>query len=307
MLGAGAFLFPLKKLFSILPLHDSLLSLLFHFCMQGHSMTCAIETDPSEDVSAKKPLRLQVVDLHKRYGDHEVLKGISLTARQGDVISILGSSGSGKSTFLRCLNLLEHPSQGEIHLSGEQLRLKPNRHQELEAADRKQLEGFRARMGFVFQNFNLWPHLNLLENLALAPTQVLRLSKAEARDRAAALLKRVGLSGKEKAYPLQLSGGQQQRVAIARTLAMEPEVLLFDEPTSALDPELVNEVLGVMRSLAEEGRTMLIVTHEMRFARDVSSEVIFLHQGKVEEQASPEAFFTQPNSTRLREFLSSHR
>lgn len=270
-------------------------------------MTCAIETDPSEDVSAKKPLRLQVVDLHKRYGDHEVLKGISLTARQGDVISILGSSGSGKSTFLRCLNLLEHPSQGEIHLSGEQLRLKPNRHQELEAADRKQLEGFRARMGFVFQNFNLWPHLNLLENLALAPTQVLRLSKAEARDRAAALLKRVGLSGKEKAYPLQLSGGQQQRVAIARTLAMEPEVLLFDEPTSALDPELVNEVLGVMRSLAEEGRTMLIVTHEMRFARDVSSEVIFLHQGKVEEQASPEAFFTQPNSTRLREFLSSHR
>lgn len=249
---------------------------------------------------------LEVSNLHKRYGDHEVLKGISLTAREGDVISILGSSGSGKSTFLRCLNLLEKPSQGEIRLRGEAMALKANREGELEAVRSKQLEGFRARMGFVFQSFNLWPHLNLIDNIALAPVQVLGRSKAEARERAAALLKKVGLSDKEKAYPLQLSGGQQQRVAIARTLAMDPEVLLFDEPTSALDPELVNEVLGVMRGLAEEGRTMLIVTHEMRFARDVSTQVMFLHQGRVEELSPPEIFFTQPSSARCREFLSSH-
>ncbi|SFX66174.1 ABC transporter ATP-binding protein [Marinospirillum alkaliphilum] len=262
--------------------------------------------EPASTTSDSVRPALEVSNLHKRYGDHEVLKGISLTARKGDVISILGSSGSGKSTFLRCLNLLEKPSQGEIRLCGESLQLKANRDGELDAVKSRQLEAFRARMGFVFQNFNLWPHLNLLDNLALAPVQVLGKSRAEARERAAALLKKVGLADKEKAYPLQLSGGQQQRVAIARTLAMEPEVLLFDEPTSALDPELVNEVLGVMRALAEEGRTMLIVTHEMRFARDVSSQVMFLHQGQVEELSPPEQFFTNPVSTRCREFLSSH-
>lgn len=262
--------------------------------------------EPFSNITDSAQAALMVSNLHKRYGHHEVLKGISLTAHKGDVISILGSSGSGKSTFLRCLNLLEKPSQGEIRLCGENLQLKANRDGELEAVKSRQLEAFRARMGFVFQNFNLWPHLNLLDNLALAPVQVLGKSRAEARERAAALLKKVGLADKEKAYPLQLSGGQQQRVAIARTLAMEPEVLLFDEPTSALDPELVNEVLGVMRGLVEEGRTMLIVTHEMRFARDVSSQVMFLHQGQVEELSPPEQFFTNPVSTRCREFLSSH-
>lgn len=262
--------------------------------------------EPSSTSTDTAQTALAVSDLHKRYGQNEVLKGISLTAREGDVISILGSSGSGKSTFLRCLNLLEKPSRGAISLRGETLELKANRDGELEAVKSRQLEAFRARMGFVFQNFNLWPHLNLLDNIALAPVQVLGKNKAEARDRAAALLKKVGLGDKEKAYPLQLSGGQQQRVAIARTLAMDPEVLLFDEPTSALDPELVNEVLGVMRALAEEGRTMLIVTHEMRFARDVSSQVMFLHQGQVEELSPPEQFFTNPVSTRCREFLSSH-
>jgi len=249
---------------------------------------------------------LKVDNLHKNFGDHEVLKGISFSAHQGDVISILGSSGSGKSTLLRCLNLLEQPSQGSIYLSGELLQLKAGRSGDLEAVKRIQLEAFRAQMGFVFQNFNLWPHLNLVDNVALAPIQVLGQTKKQAREKAAELLDKVGLADKRKAFPLQLSGGQQQRVAIARTLAMEPKLLLFDEPTSALDPELVNEVLGVMRGLAKEGRTMLIVTHEMRFARDVSSQVMFLHKGQVEEMASPDEFFTQPRSTRCREFLSSH-
>ncbi|SFB81448.1 amino acid ABC transporter ATP-binding protein, PAAT family (TC 3.A.1.3.-) [Marinospirillum celere] len=257
------------------------------------------------DTSDKTPA-LEVEDLHKYFGDQEVLKGISFTAHQGDVISILGSSGSGKSTLLRCLNLLEKPSRGQLHLAGEKLELKTGRSGDLEAVKRQQLEAFRARMGFVFQNFNLWPHLSLLDNVALAPAQVLGKSKKQAREEAAALLEKVGLGGKKDTYPLQLSGGQQQRVAIARTLAMEPKLLLFDEPTSALDPELVNEVLGVMRGLAKEGRTMLIVTHEMRFARDVSSQVMFLHQGRIEEMASPEEFFTNPRSTRCREFLSSH-
>lgn len=262
--------------------------------------------DSTKHESSPSTPALEVEDLHKHFGQQEVLKGVSFSANQGDVISILGSSGSGKSTLLRCLNLLEQPSQGSITLAGEKLALKANRAGNLEAVKASQLEAFRAQMGFVFQSFNLWPHLNLLDNVALAPTQVLGESKKQARDKAADLLAKVGLADKRKAYPLQLSGGQQQRVAIARTLAMEPKLLLFDEPTSALDPELVNEVLGVMRGLAKEGRTMLIVTHEMRFARDVSSQVMFLHQGQIEELASPDEFFTQPRSTRCREFLSSH-
>ena len=249
---------------------------------------------------------LEVVDIHKRYGEHEVLKGISLTAHDGDVISIIGSSGSGKSTFLRCLNLLEQPSAGQITLRGEALKLKADKQGELLATDRRQLERMRARIGFVFQNFNLWPHMTILDNVILAPTLVSGLSKKAAIERAEGLLYKVGLHDKRGAYPGNLSGGQQQRVAIARTLAMEPEVILFDEPTSALDPELVNEVLGVMQGLAEEGRTMLIVTHEMRFARDVSTQVMFLHQGKVEEFGPPSRVFSAPESARCREFLVSH-
>jgi polar amino acid transport system ATP-binding protein len=252
------------------------------------------------------PVALEIRDLHKSYGSLEVLKGISLQARDGDVISILGSSGSGKSTFLRCINLLESPSAGSIEMAGEELRLKPSKNGALEAADQKQLERMRAGIGFVFQNFNLWPHMTILENIIEAPMHVLKHSKDKATARAEELLKKVGLFEKRHSYPSQLSGGQQQRIAIARTLAMDPQVLLFDEPTSALDPELVNEVLSVMRDLASEGRTMLIVTHEMRFARDVSTQVVFLHQGQVEEIGPPEQVFGNPTSERCREFLSSH-
>lgn len=252
------------------------------------------------------PPTLEVLDLHKNYGAHEVLKGISLAAHDGDVISIIGSSGSGKSTFLRCINLLESPSRGTIRLRGEELQLRAGKHGELVCRNHRQLEKMRARIGFVFQNFNLWPHMTILDNLILAPMRVRGLNRAQAIAEAEALLARVGLADKRNAYPGNLSGGQQQRVAIARTLAMAPEVLLFDEPTSALDPELVNEVLGVIRSLAEEGRTMLIVTHEMRFARDVSSHVMFLHEGRIEEFGPPEEVFSQPRSARCREFLASH-
>jgi len=238
---------------------------------------------------------LEIRNLHKRYGDLEVLKGISLTARDGDVISILGSSGSGKSTFLRCINLLENPHEGEIKQG------------DLIAADGKQLNRIRSELGFVFQNFNLWPHMTILDNIIEAPRRVLGQSKAEATEVAEALLAKVGIADKRHVYPNQLSGGQQQRAAIARTLAMQPKVILFDEPTSALDPEMVQEVLAVIRSLAEEGRTMLLVTHEMNFAKQVSSEVVFLHQGLVEEQGTPEQVFDNPQSARCKQFMSSHR
>ena len=249
---------------------------------------------------------LEIRNLHKRYGDLEVLKGISLTAHDGDVISILGSSGSGKSTFLRCINLLENPHEGEILVAGEQLKLKRDKQGDLVAADGKQLNRIRSELGFVFQNFNLWPHMTILDNIIEAPRRVLGQSKAEATEVAEALLAKVGIADKRHVYPNQLSGGQQ-RAAIARTLAMQPKVILFDEPTSALDPEMVQEVLSVIRSLAEEGRTMLLVTHEMNFAKQVSSEVVFLHQGLVEEQGTPEQVFDNPQSTRCKQFMSSHR
>ena len=250
---------------------------------------------------------LEIRNLHKRYGDLEVLKGISLTARDGDVISILGSSGSGKSTFLRCINLLENPHEGEILVAGEQLKLKRDKQGGLVAAAGKQLNRIRSELGFVFQNFNLWPHMTILDNIIEAPRRVLGQSKAEATEVAEALLAKVGIADKRHVYPNQLSGGQQQRAAIARTLAMQPKVILFDEPTSALDPEMVQEVLAVIRSLAEEGRTMLLVTHEMNFAKQVSSEVVFLHQGLVEEQGTPEQVFDNPQSARCKQFMSSHR
>jgi polar amino acid transport system ATP-binding protein len=249
---------------------------------------------------------LELIDIHKSYGSLEVLKGVSLKASDGEVISILGSSGSGKSTLLRCINLLEQPSQGRILVAGEELALSRNKQGDLQASNRRQLERMRARIGFVFQSFNLWPHKSIIENIIEAPTQVLKQSKDEAIARGEKLLDRVGLLDKRNVYPANLSGGQQQRVAIARALAMEPQVLLFDEPTSALDPELVNEVLAVMRSLAEEGRTMLIVTHEMRFAREVSSQVVFLHQGQIEEAGPPEQVFDRPSSQRVRDFMASH-
>lgn len=243
---------------------------------------------------------LDIKQLHKTFGQNEVLKGISLSAHKGDVISIIGSSGSGKSTFLRCINLLETPTAGEIWVNGELIQMKNNRAGESVPANEKQVQRIRSRLAMVFQGFNLWSHMTVLENVIEAPVHVLGVPKAQAIENAEMLLKKVGLYERKDYYPGHLSGGQQQRAAIARALAVEPEVMLFDEPTSALDPELVGEVLGVMRDLAAEGRTMLVVTHEMAFARDVSNHVMFLHQGLVEEQGNPAKLFTNPDSERLK-------
>jgi polar amino acid transport system ATP-binding protein/octopine/nopaline transport system ATP-binding protein/arginine/ornithine transport system ATP-binding protein len=245
---------------------------------------------------------LKATDIHKTFGTHEVLKGISLDARKNDVISILGSSGSGKSTFLRCLNFLEIPTSGQVSVHGEEIAIRNGR-----PDDPRQIERMRQHLGMVFQQFNLWSHRTVLENVMEGPVQVKRRPKAEARDQAEALLARVGLAERMHMYPSQLSGGQQQRVAIARALAMEPDAILFDEPTSALDPELVGEVLKVMQDLAAEGRTMIVVTHEMAFAREVSTEVVFLHQGRIAEQGPPEKLFSNPESEVFARFISKTR
>jgi histidine transport system ATP-binding protein len=250
--------------------------------------------------------KLIVEGLRKRYGNNEVLKGVSLRAKAGSVISIIGSSGSGKSTFLRCVNLLEQPNAGRILLNGEEIRMVPDKNGNLKVADSRQLRRMRVKLSMVFQHFNLWLHLTALENVIEAPIHVLGLSRAEAIARARENLAKVGLNRAiETMYPSHLSGGQQQRVAIARALTMEPEVMLFDEPTSALDPELVGEVLRVMQRLAGEGRTMVVVTHEMSFARNVSNHVIFLDNGTVEEEGSPDQVFQAQRSDRLKQFLAA--
>jgi octopine/nopaline transport system ATP-binding protein len=250
---------------------------------------------------------LVVEDLHKKFGNLEVLKGISLSARDGDVIAMIGSSGSGKSTFLRCINLLETPDSGRVYVDGELIRMRKAKDGAAAPADNKQVDRIRAELSMVFQSFNLWSHMTVLENVIEAPVHVLKLPKAEAIARAEALLAKVGIADKRGYYPSHLSGGQQQRAAIARALAMQPKVMLFDEPTSALDPELVGEVLRVMRQLAEEGTTMIVVTHEMSFARDVASHVVFLHQGRIEEEGVPAEVFGNPKSERCRQFLSGSR
>jgi len=253
----------------------------------------------------KSMYKLTVDDLHKKFGENEVLKGVSLKAKAGDVISLIGSSGSGKSTFLRCINFLESPCSGRITLNGEEIQTSADRNGSLRVSNQKQLQTMRTRLSMVFQHFNLWAHMTVLENIIEAPISVLGLSRAEAQARARKYLTKVGLpASAEQKYPAHMSGGQQQRVAIARALAMEPEVMLFDEPTSALDPELVGEVLRVMQALAEEGRTMIVVTHEMGFARNVSNHVVFLHQGRIEEQGHPHQVLTNPRSERLQQFLS---
>jgi polar amino acid transport system ATP-binding protein len=256
-------------------------------------------------MTADVPCALAVEDIHKSFGNHEVLKGISLTARKGDVISIIGSSGSGKSTFLRCINFLETPDSGRVTVNGEEVAVTRRRDGKSVPQSWRQVERLRTGLGMVFQSFNLWAHLTVLENVIEAPVHVMGVKRAEAVEKAEALLHKVGLYEKKDAYPAFLSGGQQQRAAIARALCVEPAVMLFDEPTSALDPELVGEVLKVIRDLAEEGRTMLLVTHEMRFARDVSSHVMFLHQGRVEEEGSPQQVFNNPVSARTREFTGA--
>ena len=236
------------------------------------------------------------------FGNLEVLRGVSMSAREDDVVSIVGSSGSGKSTFLRCINLLELPTKGSIRLSGEAVRFHETPRGRV-PADKRQVERLRSKIGMVFQSFNLWQHMTVLQNVMEGQVQVLRIPKAEARERADRILERVGLFDKREQYPAFLSGGQQQRAAIARAVAMEPKVMLFDEPTSALDPELVGEVLKVIRGLAEEGRTMILVTHEMKFARDISTEIIFLHEGRGEERGAPNRVFENPDSERFRAFI----
>ncbi len=254
----------------------------------------------SKDISA-----ITVSDLHKSFGTVEVLKGVSFSANKGDVVAVLGSSGSGKSTMLRCMNLLETPDSGVVTVSGEAIAMKKNRKGKTVPADRKQVEKIRSKLTMVFQQFNLWSHMTILENVIEAPVHVLKVKKPEAIEKAKYYLNKVGIYNKMDAYPIHLSGGQQQRAAIARALAMEPEVMLFDEPTSALDPELVGEVLQVMRQLADEGRTMIVVTHEMGFAREVSTEVIYLFEGLIEEQGPPAEVFTQPESERFAQFLNT--
>ena len=235
---------------------------------------------------------INVEHLYKSFGKNEVLKDISIDIKQGEVVSVIGPSGSGKSTFLRCINLLETPTEGKISVAG------------VDLTDKKtNVTKAREKIGMVFQHFHLFPHLTVLENLTYAPLKVKRISKAEAEEKGLALLERVGLSDKQDAYPSSLSGGQKQRVAIARALAMEPDLMLFDEPTSALDPEMVKEVLDVMKDLAESGMTMLVVTHEMGFAREVADRVIFLDQGLLIEEGEPHAFFNNPKSERAKDFL----
>ena len=252
---------------------------------------------------ASPEIALRAKDIRKRFGALEVLKGISVDAHQGDVISILGASGSGKSTFLRCINLLETPDAGEVSLGGETIRMRTRRDGTAVAADRAQVDRLRSRLGMVFQSFNLWSHLTILQNVIEAPVHVQKRPKSECIEEAEALLAKVGIADKRHQYPAHLSGGQQQRAAIARALAMRPEVMLFDEPTSALDPELVGEVLRVMRSLAEEGRTMLVVTHEMGFARNVSNRVIFVDRGLIAADGPPAEVFGEGAPERFRTFV----
>jgi polar amino acid transport system ATP-binding protein len=260
---------------------------------------------PTEAVPAEAipPEAIHVENLHKKFGELHVLKGVSLSARDGDVVAIIGGSGSGKSTLLRCVNCLENPTSGLIRVNGEEIRLKADSHGHTVPADRRQIERIRSRLGMVFQNFNLWSHMTLLENVIEVPVHVLGVRRDEAVAAAEKLLDRVGLAEKRDVYPAFLSGGQQQRAAIARALAIQPRVMLFDEPTSALDPELVGEVLKVIGDLAREGRTMVLVTHEMKFAREVASHVIYLYNGQVEEEGPPEQLFGAPNSDRLKQFL----
>jgi len=256
--------------------------------------------------NVKKPLSpiLVAENIHRSFGDVKVLDGINLAANEGQVISIIGSSGSGKSTFLRCLNFLEMPDQGRVTLESQTVQVKTN-HRGRAVLAAKKIHLFRAKMGMVFQDFNLWSHKTVLENVMEAPLYVQHLPLRQVRAEAETLLAKVGVYDKRHAWPSQLSGGQKQRVAIARALAIKPKLLLFDEPTSALDPELVHEVLRVMRQLAYEGSTMIVVTHEMRFAREVSSEIVFLHKGRIEEQGPPGQIFDNPVSERCRQFMAA--
>jgi ABC-type histidine transport system ATPase subunit len=247
---------------------------------------------------------VEIHNLHKSYGPLEVLKGVSLTAREGDVVALIGSSGSGKSTLLRCINMLEVPEQGTVKIAGEEIRLAgkpPHRH----PADEAQIRRIRSELGMVFQSFNLWSHMSVLRNVMEAPLLVQKRDAAEVEAEALEMLAKVGIRDKANSYPSQLSGGQQQRAAIARALCINPKVMLFDEPTSALDPELEVEVLRVIKLLADEGRTMVLVTHDMQFARTIASKVVFLHHGLIEEEGTVDEVFGNTRSSRLKQFLNA--
>ena len=244
-------------------------------------------------MTTKEDVLIRIEDVHKIFGELHALNGISGEIKRGEVVVIIGPSGSGKSTLLRSLNLLEVPSKGHIYFDG------------VDITDKKvDINKHRQKMGMVFQHFNLFPHKTILQNITLAPVKLLKKDKKEAEEEAMKLLERVGLEGKANAYPSQMSGGQKQRIAIVRSLAMKPDVMLFDEPTSALDPEMVGEVLDLMKQLAKEGMTMVVVTHEMGFAREVGTRVVFMDEGQIKEEGEPEEFFTRPKEPRLQEFLS---
>ena len=249
---------------------------------------------------------IEIKTLHKSFGDLDVLNGVNISAKQGEVISLIGSSGSGKSTLLRCAKLLENSQQVDIKFSGEKIKWKGSGDNRA-PADPNQVRLMRTNLSMVFQQFNLWSHMTVLQNVVEAPVSVLGLAREKAEDNAHAYLNKVGIGEKWNAFPSELSGGQQQRAAIARALCMEPSALLFDEPTSALDPELEQEVIKVIKDLAREGRTMIIVTHDMKLAAEVSNHVVFLHQGLIEEEGSPNSLFKSPKSERLQKFLSSTR
>ena len=249
-------------------------------------------SDNVQENVQENEILIDIRDLSKSFGDLKVLTNISTTIRKGDVVCVIGPSGSGKSTFLRCLNLLEQPTGGQILVEGDDI-----------TAPGANIDQLRRKMGMVFQQFNLFPHMTILENMTLAPMKLLKKEKAQAEQEAMELLRRVGLEEKASSYPAQLSGGQKQRVAIVRALAMHPDVMLFDEPTSALDPEMVGEVLNVMRQLAKERMTMVVVTHEMGFAREVGTRVMFMEGGNFLEENEPEAFFSNPQNERLKAFL----
>ena len=258
------------------------------------SAPVAATSDGDVPASTSSAIMIDVRGLNKYFGERHVLKGINFSVKRGECVAIIGPSGSGKSTLIRCINYLETPTNGTVIIDGQEISA---------GLSSAQLSLVRRELGMVFYNFNLFPHMSVLDNITLAPTRVRKVAKSRAEEHARALLAKVGLADKADAYPSQLSGGQKQRVAIARALAMNPKALLFDEPTSALDPELVGEVLRVMRELAEEGRTMVVVTHEMGFARSVADRVVFIDQGRIVEEGDPEQVFSQPQHERTRTFL----
>ena len=258
----------------------------------------------SPQANNKTEIVIELRELCKDFGDLQVLKGVNLIARKGEVISLIGSSGSGKSTMLRCANLLEYAQSGDIIIEGEAVAWQPSG-DERQPASQKQVTAIRTHLSMVFQQFNLWSHMTILQNVCEAPIHVLGRDRKQVEREALSWLDKVGIADKADVYPAQLSGGQQQRAAIARALAMSPRALLFDEPTSALDPELEQEVVKVIKQLALEGRTMILVTHDMNLARDVSDRIVFLHQGVIEEEGTPQAIFDSPQSKRLKQFLSA--